>query len=142
MVLRIFPGLNKYSIMKIYNYIYFKYYQFFSKINDEMPGFLAMMTMCWLLLINSFTIFGLLVLYNNGLSGGYTKIGGIIYALIIFIVHQTYYSSERKQKIYKVFIKEGRFSMLIGSTGAAAYAFFTFWIFFKFIVPDIAGVMN
>ena len=128
--------------MKVYNYIYFKFYQFFSIINGEMPGFLAMMAMCWLFLINSFTIFGFVVLNNEVLASQYTKVGGIMYAVIIFIVHQLYYSNDRKQKITEAYGEENRSSFLIGTIGVAAYAFFTFWIFFRFIVPKIGGILS
>ncbi len=126
--------------MKFYKYLFFKIYNFFSIINNEMPSFLAMMAMSWLLLINSLTVIGFIFIKNNHLAVLYSKTGSVIFTLTIIGLHYFYFSYKRKYlKIIKEFENSDSKSIL-GILGVILYVFLTFWVFFKYIVPNIEGI--
>lgn len=129
--------------MRIYDYIFYKLHHFFSSISDEMPVFLGVMALCWLFLINSFTIFGFLFLRYDHLASHYTKIGSILFGVFIISTHFIYFFRKNRHfKIIERHNKEKGILRLLGSLGVILYSFLTFWIFFKYIVPNVGEGIN
>ena len=128
--------------MRIYNYIYYKLHIFFSQINHDMSGFLAMMAMCWLFLINLFAVFLLIHTYNSIISRGYTKLTGVILGLIIVFIHSVYFNKKKSFVILKKYKDEGIVQNIIGTISVLLYVTLSFYILFKFTVPGISGIYS
>ncbi|MBI9057001.1 MAG: hypothetical protein JEZ01_04440 [Labilibaculum sp.] len=127
--------------MKIYNYLFFKIYQILS-VFDESPTFATIIVMCWLFLFNIFTLFDLL-LQMKTVSELLGNITPLPFITVILASHLIYFY--RKQKYIIVldrFIKEGKYSNIFGTIGVVLYIFLSIWVFFKFTVPYIGGILK
>ena len=134
--------LGAIKTMRVYNYIYYKLLVFFAQLNPNMAGFIAMMAMCWLFLINSFAIFGLILIKNPELSHGYSKITGIIFSLSIVLIHSLYFNRKRSFTILKKYRREGMTQNIIGSVAVILYVLISFYVLFYITVPNISGIAS
>ncbi|GAF04451.1 hypothetical protein [Saccharicrinis fermentans] len=127
--------------MKIYDYIFYKVYQILSAF-DESPCFITVIVLCWLFLFNSFTVIDY-VIQNEKLSAFFTKPITISYGVFFTALHFLYfYHKGRYLKIIEKFQRESKHASAIGFISISLYIFLTVWIFAKYTVPNMAGVLK
>ena len=126
--------------MRIYNYIFFKIYQTLS-VFDESPSFAAIIVLCWLFLFNSCTIISCAI--KDSVFTSYFCSYIITVTILIILVHFLYFYRKGKHlRIIEEYKNENKRSSTIGIIGAFLYVFFTVWVFFKYAVPIIGGVLK
>ncbi|MCU4156796.1 hypothetical protein J1N10_12470 [Carboxylicivirga sp. A043] len=122
--------------MKIYRYLFHKYYILFSAFTDS-AGFYVNILLCWLLMFNSFTLVDYF-LSDIIAPELVDKTTIIIYILLILAIHFSYFNSDRIDKIVNEEfnnenIKVGR----LGILGAIGFVLITVWFFFNYTVPFV-----
>jgi len=128
--------------MKVFDYIYYKYFRFFNSFSDEMPDFIAMMAVCWLLFMNSYALMALIVvqfelniveIFSNQVLGV-----GIGLAILTFGYFRFLYK-RRYRMIIDQFERESKNAFLQGTVYVVAYTVASFWITLVYVVPFIGS---
>lgn len=129
--------------MRVFDYIYFKYYQFFKVLNDEMPEFIAMMAFCWTLLMNSTTImvgvgvlfeWDILTVFSNRLLGLGVSIG------ILLLCYSRFSYKDQSDLIINRYQNESPKEHKQGIALALSYSVVSFWVCLKCVVPFLASL--
>ena len=125
--------------MRIYDYIYYKVYQFLS-VFDETPSFATVIVLCWLFLFNSFTIIDFAI-QSKELSAFFNKPTTIAYGVFFTAMHFLYfYRKGRDLRIIEKYQRESKWTSAIGFISVSLYICITVWLFAKYTVPNAAGI--
>lgn len=126
--------------MLIYDYIFYKLYQFFKTINDDMPAFLAVMLLSWLFFFNTVSISGLILLRNPEYVIYTNKIlGGVIGVFILSFHFLYFFTGEKVEKIKNRFRRTNLITEIFGTLGVLLYIFLSSWICLRYIVPKLGN---
>lgn len=126
--------------MKVYNYIFYKTYQILSAF-DESPSFATIIVLCWLFLFNSCSLVSCVIKNTAITTYFYSYI--VAFGILVIVLHFLYfYFKGRHLRIIENYKRESKRSSIIGIIGAFIYIILTNWLFFKYSVPNIAGVLK
>ncbi len=126
--------------MRTYNYIFYRTFQILSVFNKS-PGFAAILVLCWLFLFNSCTIISCVIKNRELTIYFYSCI--IVFTILIIMLHFLYfYRKSRYLRIIKKYKDESRNSSIAGIVLTLIYMILTVWLFFKYAVPNIGGVLK
>ena len=124
--------------MQMYNFIFWTLYRFYKSINDEFPGFLAMMTMCWLFFFNLVSFLGFFLIKRPEYAVYTTKTLGVFVGVFIILLHSLYFLTEgRIDKIEQEFSHRPLKQRISGIAGVIAYIVFSIGVCLFYIVPQL-----
>jgi len=129
-------------MLKIYEYLFYKLYLFFLIIDKDMPKFLSIMALCWLMFFNVITVLGKILTFYPELGYSINKtIIGILLGTIIFLIHFFYFSwKDRYLTIIERYKIESEKSKLFGTIGVLFYIGLSTGICLFYSVPKIQSI--
>jgi hypothetical protein len=128
--------------MIIFDYIYFQYYRHFKYLSNEMPDFIAMIALCWLIFLNVYSLIAVyVILMDLNVIDVFSnqKLGLVIVGLILSSNYYRYSYNQKFKLIVSKFETNPKLNLNIGALIVFIFTIVSFSITLIYVVPFISN---